>query len=373
MSLPASGSTHGQNYAAIKSDEALYFGSIFSQKMDFLPDQFINKSLINPKKPSLFSTFFKTQTLSDFSPSTSPQQSAPKWSNLLWSGFAILSTLVTVGLFSFKKPRTAILDWFSNLKKRFRSQNSGNKHAQGSKRAKKNDNNASTSNNGRSGPENTSNESSPTGQATSHTKSVVPKIAELRPFNPDAIKNSKGKVRYFAYGSNMDSKQLDERLPGFDPHQQGQFVTAHGFKLNFVDREEIQDRKNRKKWGRGGVATIDKKPNSRVEGQLYELNLDDKEILARFEGVKKTKDGYYIGGYRPMNILVQQQDGTMVECVTYIRNHPHMDASLPPSKEYFKHITNWIEEAVRLGIPFSPDYIASIKPDSFTPQPSRRR
>ena len=124
MSIPASGSTPGQNYAASNPDEALHFGGFFPQQADFLPDYYASKQLARKKKPNGFYTLFKSPKISDFLPPSPQKNSSQNWLGKFFGGLAVLSSLGFAGIFAFARPRTAIIDWFSNLKKRIRSKSS---------------------------------------------------------------------------------------------------------------------------------------------------------------------------------------------------------------------------------------------------------
>ena len=78
---------------------------------------------------------------------------------------------------------------------------------------------------------------------------------------------------YFAYGSNMDPKQMAERCPG--SHAVGRARLA-GHRLAYVWDSPG--------WG-GGVATVVPSSGNEVWGVLWELTDEDEKTLDRYEGV----------------------------------------------------------------------------------------
>ena len=79
---------------------------------------------------------------------------------------------------------------------------------------------------------------------------------------------------YFAYGSNMDKKQMERRCPH-----------ASFFAIGELDgyRFIINER---------GVATITEKKSSIVWGVVWKISRSDEESLDGFEGVMKK--GFYV-------------------------------------------------------------------------------
>ena len=114
---------------------------------------------------------------------------------------------------------------------------------------------------------------------------------------------------YFAYGTNVNRKQMQERCPDSNPF----FVaTLPNYKLIFVS------------WTRqwhGGVASIKSFRGEKVLGAIYEVT---EECLRRLDK--------YEAGYNRLKITVFDEDGTAVEALTYIKSGQLEEA--PPSKEY---------------------------------------
>lgn len=102
---------------------------------------------------------------------------------------------------------------------------------------------------------------------------------------------------YFAYGSNLNRKQMLERCPDSKP----MFVaTLPNYKLVFVGWS--------RQW-RGGVATIKLCRGKKVIGAIYQVSERDLMRLDSYEG--------YPGNYRRLNVIVFDEDGKPVEVVTY--------------------------------------------------------
>ena len=117
---------------------------------------------------------------------------------------------------------------------------------------------------------------------------------------------------YFAYGSNLNKKQMLERCPDSKPR----FVaTLRNYKLVFVGWS--------RQW-RGGVASIKPFRGERVLGALYELSDRDLRRLDSYEG--------YPGSYNRLKVTVFDEDGESVEAITYIKSEQAEE--IQPSKEY---------------------------------------
>ena len=91
-------------------------------------------------------------------------------------------------------------------------------------------------------------------------------------------------MRYFAYGSNMDEGQMQQRCPGAKNISVAKLL---GYRFD-LDSE--------------GFATVLTTPNTEVWGMLWEISDDNKEILDRYEGVAK-------GSYRPVVMPVAHEVG----------------------------------------------------------------
>ena len=114
---------------------------------------------------------------------------------------------------------------------------------------------------------------------------------------------------YFAYASNLNRKQVQERCPDSKP----MFVaTLPNYKLVFTGWS--------RQW-RGGVASIKSFRGEKVPGAIYEVT---EECLRRL-------DKYEVN-YNRLKVTVFNEDGEPVEAITYI-NSGQLEETLP-SKEY---------------------------------------
>ena len=117
---------------------------------------------------------------------------------------------------------------------------------------------------------------------------------------------------YFAYGSNLNRKQMRECCPD----SKAMFVaTLHNYKLVFVGWS--------RQW-RGGVASIKSFRGERVLGAIYEISERDLRQLDKHEG--------YPGSYQRFNITVFDEDNEPIEAVTYIKSGQLEET--PPSQQY---------------------------------------
>jgi gamma-glutamylcyclotransferase len=116
---------------------------------------------------------------------------------------------------------------------------------------------------------------------------------------------------YFAYGSNLNKKQMMERCPDSRP----QFTAIlPNYKLVFVGWS--------RQW-RGGVASIKPFRGERIRGALYEISEQCLRRLDRYEG--------YPGNYTRLKVTVFDEDNSF-EAVTYVKAGQFEET--PPSKEY---------------------------------------
>jgi len=123
-------------------------------------------------------------------------------------------------------------------------------------------------------------------------------------------------VYYFAYGSNINRKQMLERCPDSKPIF---LATLHNFKLIFAGWS--------RQW-RGGIASIKPFRGEKVLGAVYEISDRDLRRLDNYEG--------HPGNYRRLNVTVFNEDGEPVEALTYIKSEQSEETQ--PSKEYLSLI-----------------------------------
>lgn len=124
---------------------------------------------------------------------------------------------------------------------------------------------------------------------------------------------------YFAYGSNLNRKQMQERCPGSKP-----LYKAHlpNFKLIFTGWS--------RNW-RGGVASIKPFKDERVAGAIYEVSEKHLRDMDKFEA-----------GYNRINVTVFTQDDEPVKAVTYIKIEQSEETK--PSPEYLAVIQKGYKE-----------------------------
>ncbi len=115
---------------------------------------------------------------------------------------------------------------------------------------------------------------------------------------------------YFAYASNLNRKQMQERCPGARPLFP---ATLHHYELAFTGWSRVQ---------RGATATIRILRGGRVLGGIYEVS---DECLRRMD----AREG---SDYRRLKVIVNNEDGEAFEAQTYIKTtNEKVDK---PSPEY---------------------------------------
>ena len=115
---------------------------------------------------------------------------------------------------------------------------------------------------------------------------------------------------YFAYGANLNRKQMLERCPDSKPKFT---ATLHHYRLAFIGWS--------RQW-RGGIAGIRPIRGGKVLGAIYEVSEEDLKRLDRYEG----------SDYRRLSVKVNDEDGECIEAVTYIRSSQAEETK--PSPEY---------------------------------------
>ena len=115
---------------------------------------------------------------------------------------------------------------------------------------------------------------------------------------------------YFAYASNLNRKQMQERCPDSKPKFP---ATLHHYQLVFAGWS--------RQW-RGSTATIRPIRGGKVLGAIYEVTEECLRRLDKYEGSE----------YRRLNVTVNNEDGEPVEAITYIRSGQAETGK--PSKEY---------------------------------------
>jgi len=128
-------------------------------------------------------------------------------------------------------------------------------------------------------------------------------------------------VWYFAYGSNMDPKRMQDRDVGY----QGRYpAVLKNWRLAF----------NKAACGKPGVGYANVVPmtSERVEGVLYRLPKEsDLSRLDRFEGAPAH--------YKRHRIEVEKTDtGEKIKAFTYIAQPERVQEGLKPLREYMNHL-----------------------------------
>ncbi|MFC2052163.1 gamma-glutamylcyclotransferase family protein [Chloroflexota bacterium] len=127
---------------------------------------------------------------------------------------------------------------------------------------------------------------------------------------------------YFAYGSNLNRKQMLERCPDSKPKFT---ATIPNYKLIFVGWN--------RQW-RGGVASIRFFRGEKVPGAIYEVSDRDLRRLDSYEG--------YPGHSDRLSVTVFSEDGEPVQAVTYIKTGQVEETK--PSPEYLSIIQQGYKE-----------------------------
>ncbi len=131
----------------------------------------------------------------------------------------------------------------------------------------------------------------------------------------------------FAYGSNMLSARIRERVPGA---QLVGIATLHGHALRW--HKVAKD-------GSGKCDIVASEPGSVVHGVLYEIPSHEKQHLDRAEGL-----GF---GYEEKDVLVECKTG-MLKATAYVATH--VDESILPFTWYRALV---IAGAVEHGLPMA--------------------
>ncbi len=117
---------------------------------------------------------------------------------------------------------------------------------------------------------------------------------------------------YFAYGLDVNKKQMKERAPDSKPISP---ATLPNYKLVFVG------------WSRawqGGIANVRRVQGSKVRGAVYDISDKDLNKLDKIMG--------FPSDYTRIQVNVFDEDGTPMEAATYVK--VGQSEEYPPSKEY---------------------------------------
>ena len=154
-------------------------------------------------------------------------------------------------------------------------------------------------------------------------------------------------MKYFAYGSNMSLKRLQQRAP-----------RAHPLGTYSLDEHELRFHKLSKD-GSGKCDAFYTGDNSYVVmGVLYEIHESEKAALDIAEGV-----GW---GYEDKEVSVSSTEGKIVTAVTYCATR--IKKSLRPYSWYKKHVLVGAREA---NLPS--EYRAGIEAIDVLKDPDQKR
>ena len=151
-------------------------------------------------------------------------------------------------------------------------------------------------------------------------------------------------LAYFAYGSNMSTARLRERVP-----------SAHALGVGLLERHRLQWHKISKDGS--GKCNVVADPEASVYGVLFEIHSSDKPALDRAEG-----KGF---GYdeKSIEILWQRRP---IEALTYVATRTN--SYLLPWSWYKDHVTYGAREH---GLPS--DYVAALESAAAADDPDRFR
>jgi gamma-glutamylcyclotransferase (GGCT)/AIG2-like uncharacterized protein YtfP len=121
---------------------------------------------------------------------------------------------------------------------------------------------------------------------------------------------------YFAYGSNMDQKQMNERCPGAELVG---VASLKDYKLAFTIYSPIR---------KCGCADVVASPGDVVYGLLYKLSDDELKKMDDFEG--------HPIHYRRIEVRISTKNG---EVPAYTYEVVTKQTGLVPSKEYLALLT----------------------------------
>jgi gamma-glutamylcyclotransferase (GGCT)/AIG2-like uncharacterized protein YtfP len=158
--------------------------------------------------------------------------------------------------------------------------------------------------------------------------------------------NPEGSVLYFAYGSNMSVRRLQDRVSSA---QKQQLAELKGYQLRFHKCSLID-----------GSAKCDAfytgNNNDLVWGVVFRLPSDALTILDSIEGE----------GYDRVTLEVETEEGERLQVISYLANC--IDATLLPFDWYKQHVLTGAREA---GLPL--DYIAQIEAVAVQTDPDQQR
>lgn len=154
-------------------------------------------------------------------------------------------------------------------------------------------------------------------------------------------------MKYFAYGSNMSSTRLRERVPSAE--RVGMFsLKEHNLAFHKISND-----------GSGKCdAFFTGNMEDNVFGALFEISENEKSNLDKAEGL-----GY---GYDEKHVQVEDEQGNIFEAITYVASN--IDDSLVPYSWYLNHVILGAQET---GVPDS--YLEMIRAVASSEDSDKRR
>ena len=154
-------------------------------------------------------------------------------------------------------------------------------------------------------------------------------------------------IAYFAYGSNMASHRLLQRLPGAR-HVEVGILTGHQLRFHKNDS------------GLSGKCNIEFTDDHRDEvyGVVYQISNEDKRTLDRIEGLG--------AGYNEKTVSITTLSGSILTSVTYFAID--VDHHVMPYHWYKQHV---LRGAIEHGLPT--EYINKIESIESQEDPDERR
>jgi cation transport regulator ChaC len=138
------------------------------------------------------------------------------------------------------------------------------------------------------------------------------------------------RVRYFAYGSNLDADQMRRRCPTSQPVGRARLLD---YRLDFTHLS--------KRW-RGGAADVVPDSGGCVWGILYNLPTRELTLLDRYEA-----------GYERILLEVEGDDGSARRAISYTVRRK---GSFRPTRTYLEKMLAW---GARFELP--DDYLTRLR------------
>lgn len=129
-------------------------------------------------------------------------------------------------------------------------------------------------------------------------------------------------MNYFAYGSNLSARQMQQRCPGAKRRFSARLPN---YTLIFTGGSRSRQ---------GGTATVRLQRGEQVLGGVYEIDEKCLRLLDRYEG--------YPTVYDRMNVIVFNDMGDAIEAVMYYKKE--RAAEMAPSPEYLAAIREGFQD-----------------------------